>query len=218
MPPNIINQYSPESPTAASRRSAVLQAWVKQKEQDSNLGNFGSGMFAAIIAKANDSETIRSGASEPPAPPPPEHLERQSESETQSTGATQLDVGWLHKSILRLNELRTLPANWDSYGAEPPNPIICDLVQRTLFDLRELNLPEPFLAPVANGSIYLKFKVPPREIGIEFDDPSGRYASCLFVRNMPREELREKAIHLATEFKSAIFWLLGENQHKDLAD
>jgi len=215
--PVIIRQYNPESPTAASKPSAVKQARINQKKQDSSLCNFGSGMFAAIIAKANESETIRSGDLDPPSPPPPEHLERQSESETQSPRTTQIDVGWLDKSILRLNELRTLPANWDSYGAVPPNPIICDLVQGVLFDLCDLDLPEPFLAPVASGSIYLKLKIAPRELEIEFDDPSGRYASCLFVRSLPREKVEEQTIHLSSEFRSAIFWLLGENQRKDLA-
>ena len=208
--------YTPQSPTAASMPSAMKEARVKQKMQDPDLCNSGSGMFAFATAKVNESETIAFGVPESPPSPPIKPFGGQSESETFSPLASRMDTEWLDKSIQYLNELRGLPANWDSYGAKAPNPIICDLVQRILFDLSELDLPEPFLAPVANGSIYLKFEVPPREIGIEFDDPIGRYASCLFVLNLPREVVQEKAIHLSSEFKSAIFWLLGENQREDL--
>jgi len=230
----IIPLYSPESPTAALWPSAVKEARVNQKKQDPGLCDFGSGMFVTITPSVVSVETVSLSPTE--SPPASEILiagtgkdiitssvisietvglsfsEGLTPSEVRGADTDKVIPSWLEVSIERLNELRSLPANWDSYGAAPPNPIICDLVQSRLFDLCDLDLPDPFLAPVANGGIYLKLKIPPREIEIEFDDPSGRYASCLFVLTSPREDVREKPIHLATELRSAIFWLLGENQ------
>jgi hypothetical protein len=58
----------------------------------------------------------------------------------------------------KLNRLRDLPHNWNSYGAEPPSPAAIRGAQLFLINHHHLALPFYFLAPGVNGEVMLEFQ------------------------------------------------------------
>lgn len=58
----------------------------------------------------------------------------------------------------KLNRLRELPYNWDSYGAEKPSPAAIRGAQLFLIHHHHLALPFYFLAPGVNGEVMLEFQ------------------------------------------------------------
>ena len=138
---------------------------------------------------------------------------------TEVTGESEKELlpSWLKKALEKISDLRQLPQDWDSYGSPPPNPLLCDLAVRLLFDIRELDVPEPFIAPSSGGLIYIKMKFRHHELVIKLDDPSGRYAKCLRVETLPAEEIYyEKTIYLRNEFRKKVLWLLGESYQQEM--
>jgi esterase/lipase superfamily enzyme len=139
---------------------------------------------------------------------------------TEVTGEREKELlpDWLEKALEKIAEIRQLPQDWDSYGSLPPNPLLCDLAVRLLFDIRELDVPEPFVAPSSGGLIYIKMKFRHRELVIKLYDPSGRYAKCLRVETLPTEDIYyEKTIYLRNEFRKKVLWLLGEVEQIEMA-
>src|SRR5690554_4929141 len=61
--------------------------------------------------------------------------------------------------ILKLNRVKKLPKNWDSYQAEPPSPIAVANAQAFLIDNHKLALPFYFLAPGVDGEVMVEFKL-----------------------------------------------------------
>ena len=126
-------------------------------------------------------------------------------------GGRELELPqWLENALKKIDTIRQLPQDWDSYGSPPPNPVLCDLAEKLLFDIGELDVPEPFIAPSSGGLIYIKMKFDRRELEIELDDPSGRYAKCLCVEMLPRGEETKEDIYLRYEFRKMVLWLLGQ--------
>ncbi len=74
---------------------------------------------------------------------------------------------WSRAMSEKLRELRSLPLNWDSYGA---SPIADSAVQTSLSvigHLRRLNLPEPIVVPVPDGGVQFEWQNERCELEVE---------------------------------------------------
>ena len=79
-----------------------------------------------------------------------------------------LPAEWLMTAVDQLDALRAVCANWDSYGADRPQPHIVDAAERLLNELGRLhNLPRPAISPTRTGGVLLEWKAGARELEIE---------------------------------------------------
>ena len=60
--------------------------------------------------------------------------------------------------IQKLNRIKQLSKNWDSYRADAPSPVALANAQSFLIDNHDLALPFYFLAPGVNGEVMIEFK------------------------------------------------------------
>ncbi len=56
----------------------------------------------------------------------------------------------------KLAEIRSLSKGWDSYDAEPPSEIACELAETLLGSLEQHALPVAFITPTSDSSILVK--------------------------------------------------------------
>ncbi|MCL1468907.1 hypothetical protein [Argonema galeatum] len=75
------------------------------------------------------------------------------QTETPKTG----EEAWFLKSIRKLQKLENLPANWDSYGANPPNSIALLWGRKSLTVLFEMNFPPTQITPSVEEGIGICF-------------------------------------------------------------
>ncbi|MCL1470644.1 hypothetical protein [Argonema antarcticum] len=75
------------------------------------------------------------------------------QTETPKTG----EEAWFLKSIRKLQKLENLPANWDSYGANPPNSIALFWGRESLTVLFEMNFPPTQITPSVEEGIGICF-------------------------------------------------------------
>jgi hypothetical protein len=112
---------------------------------------------------------------------------------------------WLAKAIERIDLIRNLPQNWDSYGAPAPNKQLCDRLERLLFRMREIDLPDPFISPVSDGSIYLSMTNNNKEMEIELENPTSRFAKYRFIeKDRNRTNITKELIDLENQFRDKI--------------
>ncbi|MFB2969201.1 hypothetical protein ACE1CD_09540 [Aerosakkonema sp. BLCC-F183] len=67
------------------------------------------------------------------------------------------EEAWFFKSIGKLQELENLPANWDSYGANPPNSIALFWGRESLTVLFEMNFPPTQITPSVEEGVGICF-------------------------------------------------------------
>lgn len=78
-------------------------------------------------------------------------------------GVTQANIpktgeeAWFLKSTRKLQELENLPANWDSYGANPPNSIALFWGRESLTVLFEMNFPPTQITPSVEEGVGICF-------------------------------------------------------------
>lgn len=70
----------------------------------------------------------------------------------------------------KLAEIRELAQGWDSYGAEPPSALACDLAKKVLVALAQHSLPVSFITATSDGSILLKHQVGAASVTWEIDN------------------------------------------------
>lgn len=63
------------------------------------------------------------------------------------------EQSWLPGVLIKLESLRDLKPNWDSYGADPPNPKAIDRATKFAEFLSEKGIGEPHVAPCNDGCI-----------------------------------------------------------------
>ncbi|MEX2120023.1 MAG: hypothetical protein WD847_10555 [Pirellulales bacterium] len=73
-----------------------------------------------------------------------------------STGAGQ--ETWLQERLDRVARLQSLPRDWDSYGAEPPNRVAVERSRHVLEILSASGLPSPQITPSAEEGICISFR------------------------------------------------------------
>lgn len=121
---------------------------------------------------------------------------------------------WLRKTLDEINTIQNLPENWDSDNSPAPHKKICSQLKNLLIYNRGFELPTPFITPMSNGGIYIRLIYDNRELMIEFDDPSGVYASCLWVKKVLHGEdayARRVPIY-QRNFDLLLKWLMGQQE------
>lgn len=113
----------------------------------------------------------------------------------------------------RLQEIRTLTENWDSYAAAAPRLGILDFSERFLGDVGRvfmdygLELPVPFVVPTRRGNVQFEWAKDERELELEIVAPGEFH----FLRALSQAELGEGT---ATRWEAIRFikWLATGEQ------
>jgi hypothetical protein len=85
--------------------------------------------------------------------------------------------GWLESTIQTLNELLSLPADWDSYGARPIDPTTAIFSLQLLSEVMGPNVPAPLVVPTNRGGVQLEWHTRGIDLEIEIQQ-SGRISVC----------------------------------------
>jgi hypothetical protein len=64
---------------------------------------------------------------------------------------------WLRQARAKLNQLRTLPPNWNSYGATRVAPVATEAAYKLLQEMTTHATPYPAIVPTSDGSIQLEW-------------------------------------------------------------
>ncbi len=64
---------------------------------------------------------------------------------------------WLEPTVQALNELLSLPANWDSYGARPIDPKAVSFSLQLLSEVMSPTVPAPLVVPTNRGGVQLEW-------------------------------------------------------------
>ena len=67
----------------------------------------------------------------------------------------------------KLQQLKSLPPNWDSYGSCPIQPEVIEMASSLLTGLAKLDMPEPHIVPVPGGGIQFEWENSERGLEIE---------------------------------------------------
>lgn len=106
-----------------------------------------------------------------------------------------VQANFVKKAEPVLNELFSLPENWDSYGGSKIKTTVREkLVQLlgrafSVFSSMEKFLPFPSIVPIPNGMIQLEWDLPEKALEIEFLD-TGSFSILLCLPEDKHEELR----------------------------
>lgn len=102
--------------------------------------------------------------------------------------------------IQKLNRLKHLEQNWDSYEANPPAPTAIANSLSFLIDNHTLALPFYFLAPDVNGEIMIEFKQDNKAAELYFL-PDGENELLLFTDDkMVAESNLNEGFHRLLDF------------------
>jgi hypothetical protein len=79
----------------------------------------------------------------------------------------------------QLTRVEQLPANWDGYGAPPPNPLIVRACREWIARIAatiSLAVPpiSPRVVPLSSGGLQLEWRNGPRVLELEFETPEGQ--------------------------------------------
>ena len=69
----------------------------------------------------------------------------------------------------KLEEIRELAKGWDSYDAEPPSKLACDLAAMVLNSLKQHFLPVEFITATSDASILLKHQAGTASVPLKID-------------------------------------------------
>ena len=115
---------------------------------------------------------------------------------------------WISNCISRIDELASLPQDWDSYGSNPTSGDARRAVLRFLANAPEGLVPEPSVSPVPGGGIGFHWRVEDRDLELEFL-PDGKIeylkiASTGALKDQPEEGILEPLTD-----KKLWYWLSG---------
>jgi hypothetical protein len=79
--------------------------------------------------------------------------------------------GWLPLAENDLNELLSLPPNWNSYGARPIDPVIVRAAREMLHRLAQPHTPRPNVVPTVRGGVQLEWHTGGIDLELEFSSP-----------------------------------------------
>jgi len=165
----------------------------------------------------HDDITITSAAVTTTASPAPSNVYYSVESNINSVVVEREMIelpsfpDWLNKSLVEICKIKKLLPNWDFDNSPTPSEKICNNLEKMFIRNHTIiNLPMPFIVPMSNGGIYIRFNYRNRELMIEFDDTSGIMATCLWAEKVTHgEDAHARRIPLKHNFNLLIKWLLG---------
>lgn len=102
------------------------------------------------------------------------------ENDATSSAAGDVDNGgqdgadWIPLVSQRLEELRRLKPNWNSYGAQEINPTVIDYVRSFLEEYGGATH-APQIVPTNRGGIQIEWHRVDRDLEVQFDSPEDGY-------------------------------------------
>ncbi len=126
----------------------------------------------------------------------------------QSIEISFLDSGsWIAEALQSLSRLEGLPANWDSYDGEPPQPAALQAARMFLASITSLRVPAPSITAVPDGGVGFHWKVDHRDLEIECLRDGG----IEFVKTTVNGEVstQEGTLRPTDDWASLCNWLLG---------
>jgi len=112
---------------------------------------------------------------------------------------------WQIQGIKRLNEILSLPENWDSYGSSPPTQDAANTAMNLLTGIDIDYFVAPRVVPVSGGGLQLEWEVGTRGLELEIlNDGSVEY-----LTTERRESYGEGPIRMVNEVRSLFLWLLS---------
>jgi len=112
---------------------------------------------------------------------------------------------WQIQGIKRLNEVLSLPKNWDSYGSCPPTHAAANTAMDLLTGIDIDYFVAPRVVPVSGGGLQLEWEIGVRALELEIlNDGSVEYLTT--ERREPHEEGR---IRMLNEVRSLFLWLIS---------
>ena len=88
-------------------------------------------------------------------------------------GSSDRQDAWIQAAIPLIEQVASLPGNWDTEGSRPPDPTAVKAAEELLDRLRDSDLgalPAPFVCPIAGGGIQLEWESSGKYLEIEFLD------------------------------------------------
>ena len=114
-------------------------------------------------------------------------------------------IQWWPSVSSQLDQLLTLPGNWDSYGACPIDREIVESVKGLLACLGEfLDLPSPCVSATRTGGVLLQWRSGTKEVEVELvsrDAASFVYADEATTEEDEGELFRDECVDLNPVFK-----------------
>lgn len=94
---------------------------------------------------------------------------------------------WFDPLMQGLVDVRTLPANWDSYDAMPINPKLVDMALTFMSGLLGPSSPAPRVVPLSSGGLQLEWHRKGVDVEVVFDQDERPY---FYHRNREESEHR----------------------------
>lgn len=159
------------------------------------------GCLATIGSGALASEAI---LSDYPVSNQPYHYPGEYVKDT-TTGSTNTITSLFEKAIVDLDELSTLPTDWDSYGSPKISNELINVAKMFLRQLEYDFIDAPHVVPISGGGVQFEWQIGERELELEFMD--AETIGCLKVRSdEPIEESQFNRNNLRAA-QNAIQWL-----------
>lgn len=132
--------------------------------------------------------------------------------ETQSVGVTSVfdQVSWFKSVRTRLQNLASLPENWNGYGSPQIAGEAISESLRIINELAKLGMPEPEIFPISGGGVQMEWQNQGAELEIEI--MPDRSISYLLVGD--NNEMFDRQIRKnenIAEFTPVTCWFLSSN-------
>lgn len=133
------------------------------------------------------------------------HVPRSEPKEDTTADSVYTITSLFEKAIVDLDELSTLPTDWDSYGSPKVSNELINVAKMFLSQLKYDFIDAPHVVPISGGGVQFEWQIGERELELEFMD--AETIGCLKVRNdEPIEESQFNRNNLQAAQK-AIQWL-----------
>jgi hypothetical protein len=112
---------------------------------------------------------------------------------------------WQIQGIKRLQEILSLPKDWDSYGSSPPTQEAVNTAMKLMTGIDIDYFVAPHVVPVSGGGLQLEWEAGTRELELEvLNDGSVEY-----LKSERGDPIEEECIHDLDEVRSLYIWLIS---------
>ena len=117
----------------------------------------------------------------------------------------------LARALVRIDALRALDEDWDSYGSPPPSESLVDLVEALVISIDQgfsPFLPAPHVVAVPGGGVQLDWVRGVRQLGLEMGPSVGGETEVEFLRVSHGEPINEGRVGAISELLEHIAWVI----------
>ena len=113
-------------------------------------------------------------------------------------------------ALIRINELRALGDNWDSYGGVPPADQLLDFIEWLVAAASETLgsfFPVPHVNAASDGGVQLEWSNGDRELELEFGPMHDGESPVEYLRSSHGEEIVEGPVETSQALVEHLFWI-----------